>query len=362
MQVDVDFSLALNDRTGKLFLGRDIMTALGGRVGVVHYGRLRACPANNFIRRLAGRLTHEETLARVFRPALLAPLPAVRDPHPTLHLDPLSVVRHRLERQDIVLCHDVGPVTHPQYYAPNVDRLYAHAYGLIQQARPHMVFVSQTSQQEFHRLYGEDYASSQVIYIPTRPGVQAGPERQPAGIAAPFLLTVGSVGDRKNQVRCIEAFAASGLASKGWRYVLIGGDEPGAEAARQLAERTPGVMAPGYATDAELRWLYRHAAGFVLMSLMEGFGMPVIEATEYGLPCLVSASSILTEIGGATMLQADPLDPASIAAGMQAIAGMSAEERALRHAGAAEHMKNFAQAAIFERWRTLIGSVARQGA
>ncbi|MFD2675660.1 glycosyltransferase [Camelimonas lactis] len=358
MQVDVDFSLALNDRTGKLFLGRDIIAALGDRVGAVRYGRLRACPAGHLARRIAGRLTHEETLARVFRPALLAPLPAVREPHPTLHLDPLSVVRHRLESRDIVLCHDVGPVTHPQYYAPKVDRLYAHAYGLIRQARPHMVFVSKTSQREFHRLYGEDYASSEVIYIPTRPGVTEGPEQQPAGIEAPFLLTVGSIGDRKNQARCIAAFAASGLAGEGWRYVLVGGDEPGAGAARQLAQRTPGVTAPGYATDAELRWLYRHASGFVLMSLMEGFGMPVIEATEYGLPCLVSAGGILTEIGGATMLEADPLNVTSIAAGMRAIAGMSAGERARRVAAAAERLGNFEPAAVLGRWRSLIGGIA----
>jgi len=143
--------------------------------------------------------------------------------------------------------------------------------------------------------------------------------------------------------------------------VLIGGDEPGAGVARQLAERTPGVTAPGYGTDAELRWLYRHASGFVLMSLMEGFGMPVIEATEYGLPCLVSADGILTEIGGAAMLEADPRDVTSIAAGMRTIAGMSAGERARRVAMAAGRLASFERTAIFERWRRLIGGVAGAG-
>src|ERR1700742_3016729 len=171
MSIDVDFSLALNDRTGKLFLGKDIISSLGNRVARVRYGRFHEFPHSDIMRRVAGRLTLKETVARVFRPRLSALLPVIRTPRPTLHLDPLSVVRHRLEARDIVLCHDVGPITHPQYFAPGVNDLYSQAYEQIRRTGPHMVFVSKTSQREFHRLYGDDFASSNVIYIPTRLGV-----------------------------------------------------------------------------------------------------------------------------------------------------------------------------------------------
>jgi glycosyltransferase involved in cell wall biosynthesis len=281
-------------------------------------------------------------------------LPVIRTRRPTLHLDPLSVVRHRLEARDIVLCHDVGPITHPQYFAPGVNDLYSQAYEQIRRTRPHMVFVSKTSRQEFHRLYGDDFASSNVIYIPTRLGVTEGEGRPVDGLTSPFVLTVGSIGDRKNQARCIEAFAASGLAEKGWRYVIVGGREPGADTAIQLAKQTPGVVMPGYTTDDELRWLYRNASGFVLMSLLEGFGMPVVEATEHNLPCLVSSSSILTEIGGEAMLDADPLDPKSIASGMRRLADMSDEERSRRISQARSHLQNFAREPILASWRELV--------
>lgn len=358
MPVDVDFSLALNDRTGKLFLGRDIIAALGDQVAAVRYGRFRRFPRHDLMRRVAGRLTHDETRARVFGRKAASLLPRSRERNATLHLDPLSVVRHRLEPRDIVLCHDVGPISHPPYFAPGVEQFYTLAYGEMRAAKPHMVFVSKTSQTAFHALYGTDFPSSTVIYIPTRPGVNGGEERRPKGIDGPFLLTVGNIGDRKNQKRCIEAFGQSGLAGEGWSYVVIGGREPGSEDALEAGARTSGVILPGYCDDAELRWLYRNAAGFVLMSLLEGFGMPVIEAAGHGLPCLVSQSGILTEIGGPATLQADPLDTGSIADGMWQLASMSPVERIERLTATKEHLRLFEREPILDQWRSLIARVA----
>lgn len=74
-------------------------------------------------------------------------------------------------------------------------------------------------------------------------------------------------------------------------------------------------------------WLYRNGSGFVLMSLLEGLGLPVIEAIDYGLPCLVSGSSIPAKAGGTAKLQADPQDTASIATAMKSL-DMSEDERA----------------------------------
>ncbi|MEM5450498.1 glycosyltransferase [Paraburkholderia sp. BR14263] len=357
MSIDVDFSLALNDRTGKLFLGKDIISTLGARVTRVHYGRFHEFPHSDLMRRIAGRLTQKETIARVNRSRLVSLLPVIRDPRPTLHLDPLSVVRHRLEARDIVLCHDVGPITHPEYFAPGVNELYVRAYDEIRRTKPHMVFVSKTSQREFHALYGNDFASSNVIYIPTRLGVKKGEGRPVEGVSRRFLLTVGSIGDRKNQARSIEAFSASGLVEKGWQYVLVGGRESGADVAIELARQSPGVVMPGYTKDEELRWLYRNASGFVLMSLLEGFGMPVIEAIEHDLPCLVSRGSILTEVGGGAMLCADPLARESIAYGMRSLAEMPDEERDRRISEARAHLALFAREPILASWRALVEKV-----
>lgn len=359
MSLDVDFSLALNDRTGKLFLGRDIISALGDRVADVRYGRFGRFPVPDLMRRIAGRLTHDETRLRVNFPALSKALLRHDHANPVLHLDPLSVVRHRLKTQDIVLCHDVGPVTHPEHFAPGVERFYALAYDAIRAAKPHMVFVSRTSQAEFHALYCDKFASSTVIYIPLRPGMDDGPLRPVDGIPGRFLLTVGSIGDRKNQARCISAFAASCLAADGWSYVVAGGQEPGYDTVRALADQTPGIVMPGYIDDAQLRWLYCNAGGFVLMSLLEGFGMPVVEASHQGLACLVSDTGILAEIGGSAMLTADPLQLSSIAESMKELAAMPETERANRVAQTAEHVRQFDRDRILDQWCRLVDDLPR---
>src|SRR5215467_7736545 len=128
MSIDVDFSLALNDRTGKLFLGKDIISSLGNRVARVRYGRFHEFPHTDFMRRVAGRLTLKETVARVFRPRLSSLLPVIRDPRPTLHLDPLSVVRHRLEACLIMRRHHICTITHSPYFPPVWQASYAPGY------------------------------------------------------------------------------------------------------------------------------------------------------------------------------------------------------------------------------------------
>lgn len=361
LQIDIDFSFALNDRTGKLFLGREIIAALGERVARVWHGRFAQMPKGDLARRIAGRLTHDETRVRVFCPTLARALPRISGPRPVLHLDPLSVLRHCLRPRDIVLCHDIGPITHPACFAPGVDRMYALAYDKIRQVGPHMVFVSHISQQAFHGAFGQGFASSSVIHVPLRPGLRAGVRKAVPGVPDRFLLTVGSVGDRKNQARCIAAFARSGLADQGWHYVIAGGREPGFEAVRKAADATPGMILTGYVDDAELRWLYDRAQGFVLMSLLEGFGMPVAEAAQAGLPCLVSDSSVLAEVGGPAMLTADPEDTEAIAEGLRRLATLSRAECQTRIAQARTHMQQFHSAPLLRQWCRLVDEKVTPG-
>jgi len=355
----VDFCLSLNDRTGKLFLGRDIIDTLEDWLANVYYGRFLKFPKLDIMRRVAGRLMHWETLGRVYWPRATGLLPLMRSPGPTLHIDPLSVVRHQLQPYDIVLCHDVGPITHPLYFAPGVDELYQCAYDKIRSVRPHLVFISETSKREFSRLYGDAYPSMEVIYIPIRPAIAQSTHAQPMAITKPYFLTVGSIGRRKNQLGSIQAFAASGLAEQGWTYVVVGGPEPGADAVINLAENTPGVVWLGYVGDSELLWLYRNAGGFVLLSHLEGFGMPIIEAMGNDLVCLVSQSSVLAEVGGPATLQADPNDVRSMAGAMLDLAQMPVEERKRRIEEGRIHIRRFSRETVMPQWRKLIESLVR---
>ena len=247
-------------------------------------------------------------------------------------MDPREVIFHNLKTTDCVICHDVGPITHPNLYHHAVKETYEMAYAKIKLARPHMLFVTQTSLKAFVSLYGKDFPTMDVISPPLRSAITEGPRDSVVDVRQPFLLTVGSLGDRKNQAGAIEAFRATGLSGSGYTYVLCGGPEPGFEAVAALADRTPGVKRLGYVSDSQLRWLYHNAIGFVLPSFLEGFGLPAAEAIGFGLVPLVSRGGALHEVTGDDAVLVDPANIDSIAEGMRVLVSLTVQERERRMA------------------------------
>jgi glycosyltransferase involved in cell wall biosynthesis len=362
-KIDVEFSLALHDKTGKYFIGRDVCAANGELIEDQLFWRVSARrPPTGFAARVIGRLLALEVDHRVKSSAMDRIAPRQRRPRPVLHMDPLTTLLHRLSARDIVLCHDVGPVTHPDLFHPMVARAYEKAYREIAAAAPSMVFVSVASQRAFHALFHGHFAGSRVIYPAIRDEVREGGQRMPHGLATPFLLTVGSIGARKNQRRAIEAFARSGLFEGGYRYVLCGSREVGCEAVAEAASRTAGVILLDYVTDSELNWLYANAAGFVLPSLLEGFGVPVAEAISRGLVPLVSAGGVLHEVAGDGAFLVDPCDASQIADAMRQLASMSAAEKRQRLCASAASLARFSTEAFVSGWREVIEQSAGRAA
>lgn len=134
------------------------------------------------------------------------------------------------------------------------------------------------------------------------------------GISSDFILFVGTLQPRKNISRLIEAFSkVSGnekiphdlqlviVGKKGWLYeeILKKPKELG------LEEK---VKFLNFVSDDELAVLYQQAVCFVLPSLYEGFGLPVLEAMKHGCAVITSNVSSLPEAGGNAALYVDPLD------------------------------------------------------
>ncbi len=72
------------------------------------------------------------------------------------------------------------------------------------------------------------------------------------------------------------------------------------------------VILTGFVDDKELAALYQKALAFVFPSLMEGFGLPGLEAMVCGCPVIASNSSCLSEIYHQAALYFDPSDPKAI--------------------------------------------------
>jgi glycosyltransferase involved in cell wall biosynthesis len=353
--LDCEFTLALNNRTGKYFFCRDMIEASQDLIERCYYWRvpLANLPPKN-VARVLGRLARIEVDMRVRRPFSYRVVAPISYSRPMVFTDPRECVLYRMKPCDVVLCHDMGPLTHPDLYGPGVEGLYAFAFDRIRAAKPLMLFVSEASRRDFVRIFGSDFPLMQVVHPPIRAGMERGKERAVRDIPAKFFLTVGSIGARKNQARAIEAFNASGLAKEGYAYVVCGGPEPGSEQVMKLARQTAGVILPGYVNDEELRWLYRNARGFVLPSLLEGFGLPAAEAIDQGLVPLLGRGGALEEVAGDAAIYTDPLDMADISAGMKSLADLSDEERNIRLTRLRQSIKRFSLESAVATWRSAL--------
>jgi O-antigen biosynthesis alpha-1,2-rhamnosyltransferase len=115
-------------------------------------------------------------------------------------------------------------------------------------------------------------------------------------------LVVGTIEPRKDCGRILAAFErvwAEGsdvalmlFGRAGWRsYDLIDRMRSHPDHGRRLFWFEDG-------SDAELDFAYRHAAALIFASRCEGFGLPLVEAMQYGLPVLASDIPVFREIGG----------------------------------------------------------------
>jgi glycosyltransferase involved in cell wall biosynthesis len=352
-----DFSLALINRTGAYYICRDILDELPQYFDSVRYWRLREQPKSELLRKLAGRSMTFELSA--LRGAGSFPWPQLGSPdQPVLYMDPLYVLHADLKAEDIVICHDIGPATNPELYSPSTVRIYLEAYEKIARVNPGIVTVSDFTRREYERVYGRNSRFITTCQLYVRLGVGEASARPVEGVERPFLLTIGALEIRKNYQRIFEAYQRSGLHERGVSYLFGGSRGREADEILEAASKVPGVRALGYVNDFQLRWLFRNASGMVLPSLLEGFGLPPLEAAQEGLVSVVSAGGAQEEAVAGAAILVDPYDVTSIADGMVRLVDMPDEQRASILSNAQAHARSLSFARYISTFEKIL---ARNG-
>jgi len=134
--------------------------------------------------------------------------------------------------------------------------------------------------------------------------------------AGPIVLTVSQKRPHKNLLRLISAMVGVRERVPGALLVLPG-NVTEHEAELRAHARALGlgdaVAFPVYVEAADLEGLYSAAECFVIASINEGFGLPILEAQHRGIPVACSNASALPEAAGAGAHYFDPYDVAGIA-------------------------------------------------
>ena len=131
-----------------------------------------------------------------------------------------------------------------------------------------------------------------------------------------FLLWVGTAEPRKNLESLIAAVARSGTRLP---LLLVGPGGWGVDVNELIAGSTVEARHLGQVPGDDLSVLYDLAEVFVYPSLMEGFGMPVLEAMAQGTAVVTSAGTATGEVAGSAGVLVDPTDVDSIAAGIDSL-------------------------------------------
>lgn len=137
-----------------------------------------------------------------------------------------------------------------------------------------------------------------------------------------FALWVGTAEPRKNLTGLLRAAERTTTAVP---LVLAGPDGWGLDATELAAGAACKVIRLGFVPQRELPALYAAARVFVYPSLMEGFGLPVLEAMAQGTPVVTSAGTATEEVCADPASVVDPTDVEALAAAMDAVVSDDAE-------------------------------------
>lgn len=125
-----------------------------------------------------------------------------------------------------------------------------------------------------------------------------------------YFLFIGTHEPRKNLKRLAEAFTRYRSQGGSLKLVLVGASGWGD--VEQSLQDDSAILKLGYMGDDQLNGVIYHAHALVMPSLYEGFGLPIVEALQRGVPAITSNLSSMPEVVGKAGLLVDPLDVGSI--------------------------------------------------
>jgi glycosyltransferase involved in cell wall biosynthesis len=134
--------------------------------------------------------------------------------------------------------------------------------------------------------------------------------RRRYGLDERFLLFVGTLEPRKNLPRLLDAVE---LLPPGRDLVVVGPQGWGEQPPRTSSR----VRWLGFVDETTKAALYAAADVLCYPSVREGFGLPVLEAMAHGTPVVTSRGTATAEVAGDAAVLVDPLEPKSIADGIQ---------------------------------------------
>jgi glycosyltransferase involved in cell wall biosynthesis len=220
----------------------------------------------------------------------------------------------------IVALHDVIFLEHPEFFPLSYRLLRKLFFGTSARKADSLLTISDKSAQDITKHFG--ISSECIDVIPLGIGSRLAHVHATEVVELTgrrFLLTVGRHEPRKNYQRLMQAFVTSKLfETQGAQLVIAGWLVP--EFSHSAEILPPGVVLLTDCSDSQLAWLYKHAQGFIFPSIAEGYGLPLVEALEFGVTSAASTTYPIDVVREACIMLFDPYSVDQISASLLALA------------------------------------------
>lgn len=193
------------------------------------------------------------------------------------------------------------------------DDLYARHFEVLLQA-DRLFTISNAVRNNMIETYG--FPANKIISIDGGPFVQVVAKTKKTKLKQPYVLMPSAPIVHKNNLRGVRAFAAFNKRQNNayTLYITSTFDKANTDELQKISDK---VMFTGNLSEADLVSAYQGASTVYFPSLAEGLGMPVLEATLYGVPAACSSIPVLRELSEDAFYMFDPTDEPAMASSLE---------------------------------------------
>lgn len=234
----------------------------------------------------------------------------------------------------VSVIYDLIPLTHPQFCDEGLVRVFEHWFDWVSNTADGFIAISATISKQVctevikrqgaepssERWFDYFHLGSDLDQLNTKTGVR-GELKRVLGNPSVYLM-VSTIEPRKNHAYLLDAFELLWVENSPATLVFVGKigwkTEQLIRRIREHPEYQRKLFMFNDLNDRELEYCYSNSRSLVFPSFVEGFGLPLVEAMQRGLPVMASDIPVFREVGGPSIVYFDLAQPSTLTAHVKA--------------------------------------------